>query len=85
MAQIIYLLCATTAGGCAWLLFRSFALNGRRLLLWSAACFATLALGNALLIIDQSLLAKFDFLMLRLIVTFAAVLALLVGLIFEEH
>ena len=40
---IVYILCFLTSAACAWLLGRSYARSGVRLLLWSSICFGFLA------------------------------------------
>ena len=35
----VYVLCFLTSAACAWLLGRSYARTGTRLLLWSSVCF----------------------------------------------
>ena len=42
----VYLLCFATSSACAYLLARSYARTGTRLLLWSALCFLFLAANN---------------------------------------
>jgi hypothetical protein len=51
-ASLVYLLCLLTSAVCAALLARAYARSGARLLLWSAICFAMLALNNLLLVAD---------------------------------
>ena len=43
VAEAVYVLCFLTSTACAWLLGRSYARTGARLLLWSSICFAFLA------------------------------------------
>jgi hypothetical protein len=59
-AEAAYLLCAATSIACAVMLFRGYVRGRSRLLLWSALCFAGLALNNALLAIDKVLFPAVD-------------------------
>jgi hypothetical protein len=80
---IVYVLCFLTSGACAWLLGRSFARTGARLLLWSSICFAFLAANNLVLIMDLVVLPDLDLRLARLVLALAAVVALLWGFIWE--
>src|SRR5688572_22592211 len=55
IAEAIYLLCALTSLGAAFLLLRYFRRRRTRLLLWSAVSFAGLALNNVLVYVDLGL------------------------------
>jgi hypothetical protein len=79
----VYLLCLLTSVACAWLLMRSYARNRTRLLLWSAACFLLLALNNLMIVIDLLVVKSVDLTLVRQLFSFAAVLVLLYGFIFE--
>jgi len=81
--DILYLLCFCTCLFCCMLLIRSHRINRSRILLWSAACFALLALNNLLVVIDLILLPTVDLSLPRLIASFLAVSTLLVGFIWE--
>ena len=83
MAGIVYVLCAATAFGCAWLLFRAYTSSGHALLLWSTLCFAFLTLSNVLLVADRLLFADVDLSTLRLIPALAAMVVLVHGLIWH--
>jgi hypothetical protein len=83
MAEIIYALCGLTSFACAVLLGRSWRQNRQRLLLWSTACFAALALNNAVLIVDLVLVPEVDLGLWRNAVAFVGVAFLLAGLIWE--
>jgi cytochrome bd-type quinol oxidase subunit 2 len=85
MAETIYLLCAATSLCCAILLIRAFRRGRSRLLLWSSACFALLALNNGLLVVDLILVKHTDLAIYRSATALAAVLVLLVGLIWEKR
>ena len=53
MAGTIYMVCAVTAALCAYLLLRSHARSGYKLLLWSGLCFGGLTINNILLVVDK--------------------------------
>ena len=79
----VYILCFLTSGACAYLLARNYARTGTRLLMWSAACFALLALNNAVVFIDAVLVPSVDLAIPRLALSLAAVSVLLVGFIWD--
>ncbi len=84
MAATVYVLCALTSAACAGLLWRGW-LRGRvRLLLWSALCFAGLAVHNTILFVDKVVAPDVDLSTLRLSTALAALLVLLGGLIWES-
>ena len=83
MAEAIYLLCAVTSLGCAVLVLRGYHRTGTRLLLWSTACFALLGLNNVVLVVDLIVLPAFDLSVVRTGTALAAILLLLVGLIWD--
>jgi len=56
VATAVYTLCAFLSLACAALLLRAWKANRTRLLLWSAICFAWLALSNLLLFVDLAIL-----------------------------
>ncbi|MBB5711053.1 DUF5985 family protein [Sphingomonas xinjiangensis] len=80
---VVYLLCFATSALCAVLLGRSYRRSGVRLLLWSTACFALLALNNFFLVIDMLLIAWIDFRIVRLLLSSSAVAVLLFGFIWD--
>ena len=84
MAMLIYALCALTALACAILLLLGARRNGSRMLLWSGLCFAGLALTNGLIVADALSGDAMDLGMLRLLVSLAAIMLLLYGMVFEE-
>ncbi|HEY2386482.1 MAG TPA: DUF5985 family protein [Candidatus Binatia bacterium] len=59
-ADAVYVLCTVTSLLCALLLFRGYRRSGIRLLLWSALCFAGLALNNAFVFVDLVVLPEVD-------------------------
>jgi hypothetical protein len=77
----VYVLCFLTSSACAWLLARNYRRTGTRLLMWSAACFALLALNNAVVFIDAVVLPDVDLSVARLSFSLAAVSVLLFGFI----
>ena len=81
----VYLLCFLTSTACALLLGRSYWATATRLLLWSALCFAFLALNNLVLFIDLALLPERDFGVLRHLLALAALLVLLFGFIWDRE
>ena len=84
---VVYVLCFATSSACAWLLGRSFRRNKARILLWSALCFALLALNNLALVIDLLLLPNADLRLPRALIALVAVGVLLFGFVWdlEEH
>jgi hypothetical protein len=84
MDTAVYVLCALTSGACAYLLWRGWARTRTRLLLWSAACFAGLALHNSVLFVDKVVAPDVDLSTVRLSTALAALLVLLGGLIWES-
>lgn len=80
---IVYLLCFATSGACAVLLGRSYRRTGARLLLWSTACFALLALNNLFVIIDTLLIQSVDLGIVRALLSLSAVGVLLFGFVWD--
>ena len=86
LAALIYTLCALTSILCTVLLWRSWRAGGHRLLFWAALCFAGLSVNNVLLVLDRVVLpTEIDLFDWRLAAALAAVMLLLVGLIWEEE
>jgi hypothetical protein len=83
MAGAIYLLCSSTALGCAVLLLRSYRRSGLRLLLWSGLCFACLALNNALVFVDLVVVPHADLFLWRNLAAAAGMGLLIYGLVWE--
>ncbi len=81
--SVIYLLCVITSLLCAGLLVRAYRRAPARLLIWSAICFAMLALNNLVLAVDVVLLPDNDLTMFRIITALAAVSVLLYGFIWD--
>jgi hypothetical protein len=85
MAEAVYMMCALTSLFCAVLLIRSFRRQRSRLLLWSSLCFAGLAGNNILLVVDLMVVPEVDLSAVRTSVAAAAMLLLLIGLIWESR
>ena len=82
---IIYSMCFLTSSACAFLLARSFARTGMRLLLWSALCFLFLGLNNLAVIVDLLLVPHMDFQLIRVALSLIGILLLLFGLVWEAE
>ena len=87
MAEIfpatVYVLCLVTSVSCAWLLGRSYARAGNRLLLWSSICFGFLALNNLVLVLDLIVWPEADLRLARLALSLAAVSSLIWAFVWE--
>lgn len=83
MAQAVYILGFLVTLTCSVLLFRAYAGVKNRLLLWSAICFAGLALSNLLLFLDLVVFTNLDLYPLRLVTAAVSMMILLFGLIWE--
>jgi len=82
--SIVYALCFVTSSACAVLLWRSYARSGARLLFWSTACFALLAMNNLFLVIDLALIPSVDLQLVRLLLSLSGVGLLLFGFVWES-
>ena len=85
MEAIVYALGAATTLLCAVLLSMAYKRVNRRLLLWSALCFAGLALSNILVFVDLVLVPDQDLYIWRLVTATIAMGLLLYGLIWEDR
>lgn len=85
MAAFVYILCVVTSVLCAALLFRNAKRSRNRLLFWSGASFICMAVANILLFIDLAMVPQHDLLIVRNVVTLAAICMLLYGLIWETE
>jgi hypothetical protein len=83
LPTIVYLLCFLTSTACAVLLARAYRRTAARLLLWSAASFALLALNNLSLVLDLVIFPEMDFRLVRHTFTLAAIGVLLFGFIWD--
>ena len=84
MIAVVYVLCALTSTLCALLLARAFARTRSRLLLWSALCFAGMALQNIMLLIDKAT-PGIDLSVPRTLPALVGALILLYGLVWESR
>jgi hypothetical protein len=80
---IIYFLCVITSLLCAYLLARAYRRGKTRLLIWSALCFALLAINNLVLAADILLLPDIDLSLLQILTSLSAVCVLLYAFIWE--
>jgi hypothetical protein len=85
VAEIIYTLCGLTSVACAILLARAHRRSWARLLAWSSIGFWLLAVNNVLLFLDLVLVPSVDLSILPHSSALAAVVALLVGFIWEAR
>ena len=85
MGPLVYTLCTLTSLACALLLYRGYRRTSTRLLLWSALCFAGLAVQNALLFVDLVVVPQHDLSIVRNAVGLGALCMLLFGLIWERE
>lgn len=79
----VYLLCFLTSSACAFLLYRSYARTGARLLLWSMLCFLLLAANNLMVVVDMLIIPDVNFQTVRLLLSLGAVSVLLFGFIWD--
>ena len=80
---LVYLLCVATSLLCAYLLVLAYRASRTGVLIWSALCFALLAMNNLVLAVDILLLPEIDLTFLQLTTALAAVTVLLYGFIWE--
>jgi hypothetical protein len=85
MAETVYLLCAITSVVCAIMLFRGYRESHGRLLFWSSLCFAGLAVNNVLLFLDLVVVPQFDLSLARSAIALAALMMLLIGLVWDSR
>jgi hypothetical protein len=81
----VYSLCFLTSALCAVLLGRSYFRSRMRLLLWSALCFAFLALNNFVVVLDMLVYPDLDLRLLRHGLASAGVLTLLYGFVMDQE
>lgn len=81
----VYILCALTAAACVVLLARGYHRSGARLLLWTAICFAFLALHSVVVLIELMIFPSTDLQMVRHAASLAAGLCLVTGLVWESE
>ena len=83
MLPLVFLLCAATSLGCAFLLLRSYRRTRVRLLFWSGLCFVGLFLNNVLLIVDVHVVPLVDLSVWRSLPAVAGIALLVYGLVWE--
>lgn len=86
MSEAIYLLCAFTSVVCAVLLARSYLVRRTRVLLWGTWAFVGLSVNNLVLVVDRVVTGPaVDLSIARAATGFVAMLALVIGLVWEER
>ncbi len=85
MAETVYALCAATSLACAILLARGYLRTRARLLLWSALCFAGLAVNNAILFLDLVIFPEVDLSIWRGVTGMIAVGFLVYGMVWDAR
>ena len=85
MRSLVYILNSVTFATCSTLLGRAYWRVRQRLLLWSALCFAGLAISNLLVFVDLVMLPQTDLYFIRLATAAVAMLLLVIGLIWEAQ
>jgi hypothetical protein len=85
MRSLVYILNSVTFATCSGLLARGYWRVRQRLLLWSALCFAGLALSNLFVFLDLIVFPEINFYPYRLISAAVAMLLLMFGLIWESE
>lgn len=84
MSGGVYILCAGTSLICAFLLWRGYRRQGRRLLLWSALCFAALTIDNVILYVDVEIMPSVDLSLERNLAGLVGLMVLVYGLVWES-
>jgi hypothetical protein len=84
MAGLVYILCAATCLLCAVLLLRGYAKQRVRLLLWSGLCFLGLTGENVLQYVDLITGPDLDLSIWRKLPGLAALVVLLIGLVWDS-
>lgn len=83
MAEAVYILGAVLSALCAVLLFRGYARNRVRLLLFCGLCFAGLAANNTILFVDRIVVPDMDLSIPRGLTGLGGMALLLYGLVWE--
>lgn len=83
MGSTIYLLCAFTSILAAALLVRGYRRSRVRLMFWSSACFALLAVNNMILFVDLVLVRDVSLALPRSLSALAAASVLVYGLVWD--
>ena len=84
MLSLVFLLCAVTSLGCAFLLLRSYRHTRVRLLFWSGLCFVGLFINNLVLIVDVHVVPLVDLSVWRSIPAVIGIALLVYGLVWES-
>jgi len=84
IAELIYIACALTSAGCAWLLLKGYRATGTRLLMWAGLCFIGQTVDNVVLFVDLVLTPHTDLFYWRTLAGLAGMIALISGLILES-
>lgn len=84
LSGIVYLLCAATCLLCGVMLLRGYFRTHVRLLLWSGLCFFGLMIDNIMLYADVILVPSFSLVIWRKVPGLIAIVALVVGLIWDS-
>jgi len=85
MPAVVYALCALTSTFVAFLLIRGYRRSRARLQMWSSLCFVGLALNNVLLFVDLVIVPSVDLSLVRQATALAALVLLIVGLVWESR
>ena len=85
IAEVIYLLCAATSLLVAALLLRKYLKRRTRLVLWSVACFAALAVNNVLVYVDLVMFTGIDLSLYRGMAGTVAMTIMVYGLVWEAR
>ena len=85
IAEVIYLLCAATSLLVAALLLRQYLKRRTRLVLWSVACFAALAVNNVLVYVDLVMFTGIDLSLYRGMAGAVAMTIMVYGLVWETR
>lgn len=85
IVNAIYTLCALTALACTIMLLKAYSVGGYKLLLWAGLCFAGLTVNNLLLVVDKLVLPEGDLSLWRSLTALAAMVVLIVGLVWESE
>lgn len=83
LSNLVYAACALTSVLCMYLLMRGHRRTRQPLLLWSSICFAGLAIGNVLLLLDLAVLPNMDLSLLRTLPILVGLSCLIFYLVWE--
>jgi hypothetical protein len=79
----VYSLCFLTGATCAYLLARSYARTGMRLLLWSGICFGFLAANSFVVVVDLLIVPELNLTLVRNSLSLAGIGILLFGFVWD--